>query len=187
MRKLSVFNSITLDGFFTGENGELGWAHERKDPEWQKFTEDNASGDVVMLFGRKTYDLMVSYWPTPEAAKDLPTVAKAMNKSQKIVFSRTLDKPTWENTKVVKGDIAAAVRELKRERGPGLLIMGSGTIVSQLAQEGLIDEFTFVVVPVVLGKGRTMFETINHRLDLKLTSTRAFKVGNVVNTYEAVR
>ena len=107
-----------------------------------------------------------------------------MNNLPKVVFSRTLDKASWNNTKVVKSGIAAAIRKMKREPGEDMAIMGSGSIVSQLAQEGLIDEFQIVVNPVVLGKGRTMFEGVTEKLTLKQTKTRRFRDGNVLLCYQ---
>jgi dihydrofolate reductase len=182
MRKLIVFNTVSLDGFFVDANGDMSWAHQR-DEEWNAFTGENASGGGVLLFGRKTYELMVSYWPTPIAMKNDPVVAEGMNNLSKVVFSRTLDKVSWKNTKLVKGDLATEVRKLKSEPGDGIAILGSGSIVSQLASEGLIDEYQIVVNPVVLGRGRTMFESVSKKLNLKLLKTRAFKNGNVVSWY----
>ena len=99
MRKLSVFNSVTLDGYFSGPNGDIGWAHEgADDPDFHSFVEENAKGGGALLFGRKTYELMKSYWPTPEAMKNDPVVAEKMNSLPKVVFSRTLDKADWNNT-----------------------------------------------------------------------------------------
>jgi dihydrofolate reductase len=100
------------------------------------------------------------------------------------VFSRTLEKASWKNTKLVKGDIAAEVRKMKKESGPDMAILGSGSIVSQLAQAGLIDEFQIVVNPIVLGKGQSLFDGVKDRLTLKLIKTRAFANGNVVLYYE---
>jgi dihydrofolate reductase len=183
--KLTVFNSVTLDGYFSGVNGDISWAHrESKDPEWEEFVVGNAKSGGVLLFGRTTYELMTSYWPTPEAMKNDPVVAERMNNLPKVVFSRTLDKASWKNTKVVQGDIAAEVRKMKKEPGKDMAILGSGSIVSQLAPTGLIDEYNIIVIPVVLGKGRTMFDGIKEKLSLKLTKTRSFRNGNVLLCYE---
>lgn len=114
----------------------------------------------------------------------MPIVAERMNSMPKVVFSRTLDKASWNNTKLVKGDMAAEVRKMKKEPGEGMAILGSGSIVSQLAPEGLIDEYQVVVNPIVLGKGRTMFDGVKEKLNLKLTKTRTFGNGNVVLCYE---
>jgi dihydrofolate reductase len=138
----------------------------------------------VLVFGRVTYEMMASYWPSPMAAQNSPTVAKHMNELQKIVFSRTMDKVSWSNTQILKGDMVTEVRRLKEESGLGMVIMGSGTIVSQLAQHGLIDEFQIVLTPNVIGSGRTLFEGVKEKLRLKLKSSRTFKNGNVFLCYE---
>lgn len=188
MTRLIVFNSVSADGYFADANGDMRWAYnKKKDPEWDAFVAANASGGGKLLFGRITYEMMAGYWPTPQAIQQYPVVAKGMNELPKVVFSRTLDRVTWNNTKLVKGDLAAEVRKMKNEPGNGIAILGSGSIVSQLAKEGLVDEFQFVVTPVVLGEGRTMFDGITQKLPLKLTRTRAFSNGNVLLCYEPRR
>lgn len=185
MRRLTVFNNVMLDGFFAGANGDLRWAHkESQDAEFNAFVAENASGGGELVFGRITYGLMASYWPTPLAIKNDPVVAEGMNRLPKVVFSRTLDKVSWSNTRLVKGDMAAEVRKMKDQSGKDMAILGSGSVVSQLAQEGLIDVFQIMMNPVILGKGRTMFDGVEKKLNLKLTKTRAFSNGNVLLCYE---
>ncbi|MGO9481760.1 MAG: dihydrofolate reductase family protein [Candidatus Kryptoniota bacterium] len=188
MRTLAVFNMISLDGYFVDANGDMSWAHSDRsnDAEFNEFIKNNASGGGELLFGRKTYDLMVSHWPTPEAKKNDPVVAEGMNSMAKVVFSRKMDKATWNNTKLVKENMVDEVRKMKQESGKGMVILGSGEIVSQLAQEGLIDQYQILVIPIVLGKGRTMFEGIKDRFKLKLTKSRAFANGNVFLSYEPI-
>ncbi|MGA2615782.1 MAG: dihydrofolate reductase family protein [Spirochaetia bacterium] len=185
MRKLIVFNSVTLDGYFAGANGDISWTHTQ-DAEFQKFVEGNASGGGELLFGRITYDLMAGYWPTPLAKQNNPVVAEGMNSLPKVVFSRTMDEASWKNTKLVKTDMPGTVRKMKKEPGNPLVILGSGSIVAQLAQERLIDEYQFVMIPVALGKGRTMFDGMKEKLTLGLKSSRTFKNGNVFLCYEPV-
>jgi dihydrofolate reductase len=127
---------------------------------------------------------MAGFWPTPFAAQNMPVVAERMNNLQKVVFSRTLDNATWNNTRLVKDNMIGEIQKLKRETGEDMTIMGSGSIISQLTQHGLINEYQFVIIPVVLGKGRTMFDGITGKLPLKLTKTQPFKNGNVVLSYE---
>jgi dihydrofolate reductase len=185
MRKLIVFNHVSLDGYFTDAKGDMSFAHNnRPDAEWDAFVESNASGGGILLFGRVTYELMASFWPTPFAAKSMPLVAERMNHLPKVVFSRTLDKASWNNTRLVKGDLIGEIQRMKQEPGEDMVILGSGSIVSQLAQHGLIDEYQIVVDPVAIGKGRTMFDGIKEKLPLKLTKTRAFRNGNVLLCYE---
>ena len=183
MPSLMVFNMVSLDGYFADLNGEMSWAH-KQDPEWHAFVAGNAQGDARLLFGRTTYEMMASFWPTPQALTVMPGVAERMNSLPKVVFSRTLDKASWNNTRLLKGDLASEVRRLKADSGPDMVIMGSGTIIAQLAQEGLIDEFQVVVSPIVLGSGKSMFAGVTRRLPLKQTRTRTFANGNVLVCYE---
>src|SRR5262249_41155733 len=148
------------------------------------FGDANAKSGGTLLFGRVTYELMAGYWATPMAAKNTPTIAERMNHLPKIVFSRTLDKASWNNTRILKGDLAAEIRKLKQEPGDDMVILGSGSIVSQRAQEGLIDEYQIVVSPIALGRGRTLFDGVKNRQPLKLTKSRAFANGNVFLVYE---
>jgi dihydrofolate reductase len=183
MSKVMVFQQVSLDGYFMDANGDMSWAH-RQDPEWNAFVAENAKGDAVLLFGRITYEQMAGFWPTPQAFAAMPSVAEGMNRMQKVVFSRTMDKASWNNTRLVKDGMAAEVRRLKKESGKDLVLMGSGTIVSQLTQEGLIDEFQLVVNPIVLGKGRSMFDGVKQKVPVKRTNTRTFGNGNVLLCYE---
>jgi dihydrofolate reductase len=185
MRKLIAFNHVTLDGYFVSANGDFNWARNgNDDAEYSAFVAENASGGGQLLFGRVTYELMASYWPTPIADQHNPAVAAGMNSMSKVVFSRTLDKASWSNTRLVKSDLVSEIRKMKGEPGPGMAILGSGSIVSQLAPEHLIDEYQMMVDPVALGKGRTMFDGIKEKLNLKLTKTRTFKNGKVYLCYE---
>ena len=187
MRKVIVFNSISLDGYFTGENGDLSWAHKNSDdPQFAKWQAGNASGNSEFVFGRITYEMMVSYWPTPEAKKQFPEVAEAMNSRSKVVFSKTLDNTDWNNTRLVKTDPVKEIRKMKEQSGPDILIFGSGTIISQLAKENLVDLYILVVVPIVLGKGRSMFDGLKKPQDMELTDTKKFNNGKMVLTYEPV-
>jgi len=181
-RKLMMFNNLSLDGYFTDASGDMSWAHAR-DEEWQRFTQENAGGEAELVFGRRTYEMMASFWPTPQAKQSLPEVAVSMNRMRKHVFSRSLQKLDWENSTLEKGDLVSAVRRLKAQGGPGLLIMGSGEIVSQLTEAGLIDEYQVVTVPLVIGKGRSLFEGVTARPRLRLTKSRSFQNGNVVSWY----
>ena len=184
MAKLSVFNHITLDGYFTDARGDMSWAHARTDAEWAAFTSENVKTPAgALLFGRVTYEMMASFWPSTEAMQQMPDVAATMNATPKVVFSRTLKEATWSNTRISKVGPIEEVRSLKKAGGKDLLLMGSGTIVAQLAKEGLVDTYDLVLNPIAVGAGRSLFEGIGKQLDLKLTKTRAFKNGNVLLTY----
>ena len=181
-RKVVAFTSVTLDGYFVGPDGDMSWAHKH-DAEWNEFVAGNAQGECEMIFGRVTYQMMAGWWPTPQALNAMPEVAERMNASPKVVFSQTLKKATWQNTRLIKDDAVASVRKLKLEPGPILLILGSGSIVAQLAAAGLVDEFQLALNPIALGKGRTLFEGLPAPANLQLTESRAFKNGNVFLRY----
>jgi len=185
MPSLLVFNQVSLDGFIADAKGDMSWAH-KQDAEWNEFVAGNASGESRMLFGRLTYEMMAGWWPTPQAMAAMPVVAERMNSSPKVVFSRSLNAAAWHNTRLVASDLAGEVRRLKREPGPDMVIMGSGSIVAQLADEGLVDQFMIVVNPMVLGGGKSMFSGVTKRLSLRQTGTRAFANGNVLLNYQPV-
>jgi dihydrofolate reductase len=116
----------------------------------------------------------------------MPVVAGRMNSAPKVVFSRTLDRASWNNTRLVKDDLLGTVRKMKAGPGEGLLIFGSGSIVAQLAQAGLIDEYQLTLNPVVLGAGRSMFAGLTEKLPLQLAQARPFHNGKVLLAYRLV-
>lgn len=184
MRKLIVFNQVSLDGYFTDSKGDMSFARkDTGDAEWNTFVSGNASGGGALVFGRITYEMMAGFWPTPMATQMMPVVAERMNNLPKVVFSRTLREASWSHTTLVKGDAVKAMRKMKGEPGPDMAILGSGHLVSQFAQHGLIDCYQIVVVPVALGRGRTLFDGVKTRIHLKLESSRAFGNGNVLLNY----
>lgn len=182
VRRLHSFTSISLDGYFADAAGDMSWAHSQ-DPEWSAFVAGNAGSGGMLVFGRKTYEMMVKFWPTPAAMQMMPEVAAGMNGMPKVVFSRTLRKAEWNNTTVLSGDPAREMRALKASAGPDMVILGSGSIVTQLAVAGLIDEFQVVTIPLGLGQGQALFGGASRRLAMTLQSSRAFRNGHVLNSY----
>jgi dihydrofolate reductase len=183
MPKLVVYNAMSLDGYFTDAKGDMSWAH-KQDPEWQAFVKENASGGGRLLFGRITYELMAGFWSTPAALQSNPVVAERLNALPKFVCSTTLQQVTWNNTTLLKGDLTTEVRKLKQQAGADIVVMGSGSVVAQLAEAGLIDQYQIVLNPLVVGQGRTLFEGVQRKLPMKLAKSRPFANGNVVLFYE---
>jgi dihydrofolate reductase len=181
MRKVILFNLVTLDGFFEGPNREIGW--HNVDEEFNEFTGDQLNTFDILLFGRVTYELLASYWPTPTAIRDDPIIAHLMNMIPKIVFSRTLEKADWNNTRLIKDHIGEEITKLKEQPGKDMAIFGSGNLASNLTNLGLIDEYRIIVNPVILGDGHPLFKGVNDRLNLKLLKTMAFRSGNVLLYY----
>lgn len=189
MRKLTAFNFITLNGYYKGPNGDISWhvhnAHNQ-DTEESNLAEKGANSGNSLLFGRVTYEMMAGYWPTQQAIASSPVVAEGMNKADKLVFSKTLQKAEWNNTTLIKGSLVEEVKKMKQLPGNDITILGSGSIITQLAEAGLIDEYQFMVDSVAIGSGTSIFNNINHPLNLKLTDAKAFKSGAVVLSYQAV-
>jgi len=185
MPRVNMFSNISLDGYFVDTNGDMSWAHAgRDDPEMGEFTSKNAQGGGALVFGRITYQMMEAFWPTPMAAQMMPEVAKGMNAARKYVFSHSLKSAGWANTVILDGDPAREIARLKKEGGDkGLTILGSGSIVKQLTAAGLNDDFQFLINPVVLGGGRTLFDGVPGRPGLTLENSRIFKNGKVFLHY----
>ena len=182
MRKVIVFMLTTLDGYYAGPNDEIDW--HLVDDEFNAFAIRQLDSVDVLLFGRRTYEGMVSYWPTAAAATENPEITAKMNAKPKIVFSRTLGSADWQNTRLIKEDIAAEIAELKQQPGQDLIIFGSSNLSASFINLGLIDEFRIMVSPVVLGRGKPLFGGIENTLELKLLKTEPFSSGNVLHYYE---
>jgi dihydrofolate reductase len=181
MRKLFSFNMVTLDGFFAGPGGDISW--HNTDEEFNEYAIQQTGTLDVILFGRVTYQMMASYWPTQAAIKDDPIVAGQMNRLPKLVFSRTLDKAEWNNTRLIKDHIAEEISKLKQQPGKDMALFGSANLMSTLVQLDLIDEHRIIVNPVVLGNGIPLFQGIRSPMKLKLVNSRIFRSGNVLLNY----
>jgi dihydrofolate reductase len=182
MRKLIMFNLVSLDGLFAGPSGEIDW--HNVDDEFNEFALAQLDSAHGLLFGRVTYQLMASYWPTPDAAAQAPAIASSMNSISKTVFSKTLASADWANTRLIKDDVQQEIFNLKQEPGRELLLLGSADLASSLTKLRLIDEYRIMVNPVVLGEGQPLFKNVHQKLALKLSSTRTFRSGNVLLGYE---
>jgi dihydrofolate reductase len=186
MRKIIVFNLVTVDALFAGPNGEIDW--HNYDEEMSAHGTDQMKTLGALIFGHTTYDLMASYWPTPEGIKSEPIVAEIMNSIPKIVFSKTMKKvedgPVWKNVIVLHEIKPEEVIKLKEQEGKDIAIFGSGTIVQQFTNLGLIDEYRLIVNPLVLASGKPLFKDIKNKINLKLIKTKVFKNGNVLLSYQ---
>jgi dihydrofolate reductase len=191
MRRLIVSNSISLDGFASGPNGELDWFAYKgflKGTELGKYTRTLLTSVDSILLGRQTYEEFSSRWPT--RTDDDPVITERMNNLPKFVFSRSLKQVAWGNwgtAKLVKEDAATALNKMKKEPGKDMVILGSFTLVSALMKAGLIDEFQLMVYPVVLGNGRPEFKDLNERYSLNLINVKQFKSGAVELVYQPSR
>ena len=183
MRKIVMLNRVSVDGFFAGPNGEIDWFVQ--DPEIDQATHEMMRPDTLLL-GRVTYQMFAGYWPNvakdPNAPQGARKLAGELSQMNKVVFSKTLKEVNWENTRLVGGDVTREVRQLKQGNGPDITIFGSGTIVQQLAAEGLMDEYLIIASPVILGTGKQLFRNVG-KSSLKLLAVRGFSTGNVLLHY----
>lgn len=185
MRKIIVSNLISLDGFMAGPNGEIEWFLWNE--ETAQYAKELMKSIDTILFGRVTYELMANFWPTSAADSEDPVITDFMNSTAKIVFSKTLARADWKNTKVVREINSDEILKMKQKAGKNLVIYGSGTLVSSLTQLGLIDDYLILVNPVVLGQGVPLFKDLKNKLNLKLVNTKNFKNGVVLLHYEPDR
>jgi dihydrofolate reductase len=182
MGKLISSIALSLDGFYSGPNGELDW--HNVDEEFDKHSNDLLSSADTLLFGRLTYQLMLNYWADPSVISDNPVIAGPMNQLPKIVFSKTLEKVDWQNTRLLKENIVEEITNLKQQTVRDLVILGSGELTLSLTELGLVDEFQIVLHPVVLGKGKSLSKNIHDKIKLKLLKTKTFHSGNVLLYYQ---
>jgi dihydrofolate reductase len=181
MRKIGVFNFVTINGFYKGLHEEINW-HKHGEEE-AEFSAESMSVGGTLLFGRVTFEMMASFWPTPMAMEQFPIVAEGMTKAEKIVFSTTLKKSDWDNTKIVKDNMIEELKKMKQMPGKDMTVLGSGSIVTQLADHGLIDEYQIMIDPVAIGEGIPLFKGLQCKLELTLTKTKVFKSGVVLLCY----
>lgn len=176
---------ISLDGYFEGENHDLSW--HNVDSAFNTFAIQQTQSVGVLLFGRKTYEIMRDYWPTDNARKEDPVVAHLMNTTPKIVVSslpKTEEKiPYWEHVSYVTTDVKKEIEKLKQEAGKDIGVYGSNTLAVSLAEWGLLDEVCIMVNPVILGKGTPIFWGIKNRKECNLMTTKQFSSGNILLTY----
>jgi dihydrofolate reductase len=185
VRNFYAFNLISLDGYFEGPNHDLGWFNV--DEEFNEYAiQQHAEMDTI-IFGRMTYEMMASYWPTPMAAEENDAVVvKAMNTLPKIVVSRTLERADWNNSRLVRDNLADELGKLKQQPGMDIALFGSAQLQSALLQQGLLDELRILVNPLVLGGGTPLFKPEDH-VKLDLVKAKPFRSGNVLLTYRPRR
>ena len=177
MRKLIMWNLMSLDGFIEGPNRDISWHSDVWGPELEELSITQGKEIGALLFGRVTYELMAGYWPTAEKS----AITDYMNTLPKYVFSRTLKKADWTNTTLLKGDPAAEVAKLKQDQGKDIFVFGSAELSSQLIP--LFDELRIAVAPLFLGSGTPLFKKQDEKARLKLLSADQHSTGVVVLRY----
>ena len=169
---------MSLDGFFESSSKKLDWFVP--DEEFFEYSKDLLRSVDTIIFGRVTYQHMAGYWPA--AAKD--EIADKMNNLPKIVFSRMLEKAEWNNSTLVRTNVAEEITKLKQQPGKDMVILGSATLASSLLPLGLIDEYRVILDPVLIGRGNPLFKGIKQKLRLKLQKTKLLSSGVIVLYYQ---
>ncbi|MDG0791156.1 dihydrofolate reductase family protein [Cohnella ginsengisoli] len=185
MRKLVLFMHVSLDGYASDSNEALNWIPYNE--EFEKYAEEVVAEVGSPVYGRTTYEMMESYWPTvledPDASVHDTEHAKWVQDVKKIVISSSMDKAEWNNTMLIKDNIAEEIMALKEQHGKDLVIFGSPGAAKTLLELGLIDEFLLTICPVILGSGKSAFDGGIEKIKLKLLSSRTFKSGVIATRY----
>jgi dihydrofolate reductase len=197
MRRIVMFNRVTPDGYFSGPDGKLDWVVP--DPVLDRTAAEaiGRNDTDTVLFGRRTYDMFESFWPhvldesptSPDPHHDgrkspeIRAMAVMLNDATKLVFSRTRTQVAWKNSRLIRELNPRDIEKMKTERGKDMIVFGSSSIVSQLTEHGLIDEYQFVVNPILLGNGRSLIHDVSKTLRLDLVDAKTFPSGNVMLRY----
>jgi dihydrofolate reductase len=185
MRKIISFMHISLDGFVAGPNGEMNWI--KVDEEIFDHVGKRISESDTALYGRVTYEMMQSYWPTagdePDASKHDIEHSKWYKEANKIVLSKTLNAEGLTNTQIISDNIADSINEIKQQQGPDILLFGSPTATHSLIQLNLIDGYWLFVNPIILGQGISLFADIKDKIKLKILSAKQFTSGVTAMDY----
>ncbi len=183
MRKVVASPFTSLDGFMSGLNGEIEWNAPYFDEEMAGFVHEVLEGLDTLLFGRVTYEWFAHFWPN-EGVKHDPGHAGLMNSLPKIVFSQSLEKAEWNNSRIVRDNVVEEVHRLKQQEGKNMVIDGSPTLIHSFTSLGLIDEFLIRLHPITLGSGVPLFK---QAVNLKLLEARPLRSGVVILRYEVAR
>lgn len=188
MRKLVLTEWISLDGYTAGPNNDMSFVGESFNDEMGKYEDDIVNTGDTLVLGRVTYESFAGSWPhvpeKPDASEGEKAYARKLNAMRKIVFSRTLPSADWNNSTLLRDIDPDQIRRWKQENGKDILIYGSASIVQQLTNLGLIDEYQLLVHPVVLGGGKRLLADVTDKHALKLVSAKPFSSGVVLLTYQ---
>jgi len=186
MRKLIFFMHTSLDAYVAGPNGEMNWI--KVDESIFDFVATMTDKADTALYGRVTYEMMQSYWPTagdePNASKHDKEHSAWYNKVSKVVLSKTMNDSGLHNTQIISDQLSDNINKLKHQEGKNILIFGSPRASQSLLKEDLIDEFWLFVNPIILGQGMPLFKDITSTIKLKLVESKTFACGVIGLHYE---
>jgi dihydrofolate reductase len=184
MRKIILMMSVSLDGFIEGPNRELDW--HMVDDELHTHFNEQLEAMGAFLNGRVTYELMAGFWPTadtdPSSTRPMVEFARIWRDMPKIVFSRTLERADW-NTTIVRDVVVEEITALRARPG-GDLVLGGADLAAAFMRHDLIDEYRLYVHPVVIGRGKPLFQSSDTKISLRLVETRTFGAGVILLRYQ---
>ncbi|MGC8515119.1 MAG: dihydrofolate reductase family protein [Thermoplasmata archaeon] len=186
MRRIILDSIISLDGYYTSPKNEIDWFEfDQEEIEWSKEILRRVD---AMLYGRVTYQEFSEFWPKASPSPDGfdSEIIGHLNKLHKIVFSRTLTEANWKPAQLVREDPSVAVPKIKSGKGKDMVVVGSGTLVSTLVRNDMVDEYRIRIRPIILGAGKSFFKDDLKRHKLKLISAKAFQNSVVALHYEPV-
>jgi dihydrofolate reductase len=190
MRKIITTEFYTLDGFMSDPENKMEWVSNSFDPELGKYEDDLYAKADTLFLGRITYKIFENYWPkalsNPDFPKEELEMASKINSMTKIVFSKSLKTVEWKNSKILNEIKPQEIKAIKKSPGKDILIVGSASIIQQLTNFGLIDEYHLVLHPVILSKGKNLFKNIEHHVNLNLLKTIIFQNGVVLLCYQKI-
>ena len=195
MRRIVAFNRVSADGYFASADGKLDWVIP--DPEVDKMGASGTGEFDTIILGRKTYEMFASFWPNIDehasaapdphdprkVSKEMVEMGRMLNAATKLVFSSTLKNPTWQNTRVLPRLDPAEVKSIKQAAGQDIIMFGSGSVTSQLTEHGLVDEYQYIVSPIILGKGKKLIDNVSKTVKLELVNQKTFPTGTQLLTY----
>ncbi|MDO8899535.1 MAG: dihydrofolate reductase family protein [Bacteroidales bacterium] len=184
MRKLIMWNVMTLDGYFEGnQNWDLSFHNLVWGQELEKLSLEQLQSADYLVFGRVTYEGMAEYWTKAEAETAEKEVAKLMNRIPKLVFSKTLKSADWDNTTIISENASDEIQKLKEQGGKDIYVFGSANLSETFINDNLFDEYRIGIAPVILGSGRPLFRQGITSKNLTLVSTQKLLTGGVVLKY----
>jgi dihydrofolate reductase len=183
MRKLKLQVQMTVDGYIAGPNGEMDWTKLNWDDELKQYVTDITEPVDCIVLGRKLAQGFIPHW----ASNPEEEGADKFNHTNKVVFTKTLDRSEWDNTVLAKGDLVSEITKLKKQDGEDIIAYGGATFVSALIKHGLIDEFHLFINPTAIGNGMTIFKELDSKQYLTFVKSTSFECGIVVLHYEPKR
>jgi dihydrofolate reductase len=185
MKRLKLQMQISVDGFVAGPKNEMDWMVWDWDDDLKHYVNELTDSVDTILLGRKMADGFVTHWSNVVKNAEDPShpFARKMVDKPKVVFTKTLEKSSWENTKLAKGQLSDEINKVKKQNGKDIIVYGGASFVSSLIKEKLIDEFHLFVNPAILGKGLTIFKSVDEKQNLKLVRSISFPCGIVLLNY----